>query len=414
VLVFDTETSIDAAQTIRVGAYQERKGGELIEAGVFYDPEAITLEEQATILAFAPNRSMKALTLDEFIEDVLYGFSYDLRATIVGFNLPFDLSRLAKSHGSARGKMRGGFSLQASKDRYRPRIQVKHLSSRAALIQFAAPPRQHTARSGRQRGRRAPVRRGYFVDVIRARYGDDSQKTIGVNYLTSANPLWYTLADCIASKLLTGKAPTVLRAVRFMPKGVQGGLSSMAIAGNPLYSVDPVRDDLFRRLIDLRAEIRAKGRSRPGAAGVALDSQQLALKILANATSYGIYLELNVEELPQRETLRQFNGEGSPSQIQLKKVERPGSHFHPLLGTLITGAARLMLAISERLVVDHGLDWAFCDTDSMAIARPDAMEETEFLSHARSVVDWFSPLNPYVEARSLFKIEDANYGLGLH
>jgi len=31
-----------------------------------------------------------------------------------------------------------------------------------------------------------------------------------------------------------------------------------------------------------------------------LDSQQLALKILANATSYGIFMEMNVEELAKR------------------------------------------------------------------------------------------------------------------
>ncbi len=50
---------------------------------------------------------MKALTRAQFVEDVFYGFGYDLRATIIGFNLPFDLSRLAVAHGPARGKMRG-------------------------------------------------------------------------------------------------------------------------------------------------------------------------------------------------------------------------------------------------------------------------------------------------------------------
>jgi hypothetical protein len=50
--------------------------------------------------------------------------------------------------------------------------------------------------------------------------------------------------------------------------------------------------------------------------------------------------------------------------------ENPGDFFHPLLGTLITGAARLMLAITERLLIDEGLDWVFCDTDSMAFAVP--------------------------------------------
>jgi hypothetical protein len=34
-----------------------------------------------------------------------------------------------------------------------------------------------------------------------------------------------------------------------------------------------------------------------------------------------------------------------------------------------------MLATTERLALDHGLDWTFCDTDSMAIARPAEMSE---------------------------------------
>ena len=34
---------------------------------------------------------------------------------------------------------------------------------------------------------------------------------IGVNPLTSTEPLWYTLADLVASRLLTGRAPRLLR-----------------------------------------------------------------------------------------------------------------------------------------------------------------------------------------------------------
>ena len=56
-------------------------------------------------------------TVDEFVDEVLYGRAYDLRASIVGFNLPFDISRLAIGHGSARGKaMRGGFTFKLSRD----------------------------------------------------------------------------------------------------------------------------------------------------------------------------------------------------------------------------------------------------------------------------------------------------------
>ncbi|MEI0548594.1 hypothetical protein R1N68_28670, partial [Klebsiella sp. 72742] len=92
--------------------------------------------------------------------------------------------------------------------------------------------------------------------------------------------------------------------------------------------------------------------------------------------------------------------------FQAEKQEMPGTFFHPLLATLINGAARLMLAITERLVTDAGLDWAFCDTDSMAIAKPDAMAAATFEEKAEAVVTWFSALNPYDFDASILKIED--------
>jgi hypothetical protein len=93
-------------------------------------------------------------------------------------------------------------------------------------------------------------------------------------------------------------------------------------------------------------------------------------------------------------------------------AEAPGRYFHPLLATLIPGAARLMLAITEQLLVDTGLDWAFCDTDSMAIAKPEAMGQETFYARAKSVAEWFTPLNPYEVKGPLLKIEEVNYAIG--
>jgi hypothetical protein len=96
------------------------------------------------------------------------------------------------------------------------------------------------------------------------------------------------------------------------------------------------------------------------------------------------------------------------------KLEEPGTYFHPLLTTLITGAARLMLAITERLVLDHGLDWAFCDTDSMAFSMPpDAEEEGDdlLMAKAEAVCSWFEALNPYEKKGSILELEDQNFDL---
>src|SRR5262249_37292617 len=81
---------------------------------------------------------------------------------------------------------------------------------------------------------------------VRAKY-DGKQNSIALNPLTSDFQMWYTLADCVASKLLTGRAPKVLEAIRFQPQGVQQGLQPINITGNPAYRIDPYKDDFYRR-----------------------------------------------------------------------------------------------------------------------------------------------------------------------
>src|ERR1700727_2714041 len=76
------------------------------------------------------------------------------------------------------------------------------------------------------------------VFPVRTKYDGQSQ-TIGLNYLTSDKPLWFTLADVIASKLLSGRIPTIIDAITFSPKEPQIGLRTVRIAGNPHYEVDP-------------------------------------------------------------------------------------------------------------------------------------------------------------------------------
>ncbi|MDP9440315.1 MAG: helix-turn-helix transcriptional regulator, partial [Actinomycetota bacterium] len=250
---------------------------------------------------------------------------------------------------------------------------------------------------------------------VRGRYGDEGQYTIGLNHLTSEEPLWYTLADCVASKLLTGKAPEVEEALSFEPVGVQPDLGPIDLAGNPDYRIDPASDDFYKRLIDLRSEVKSKQKAARRAGedekAARLGAEQLALKLCANATSYGIFVELNVAEQdkPQEVTCHGGDGEGFPAHV--RNVEEPGKYFHPLLATLITGGARLMLAMAERLATDSGIGWAFCDTDSMALAKPEAMGQAEFFERAKRVSEWFTPLNPYEHKGPLFKLEDANYGV---
>jgi len=610
-LVFDCETTTDEAQQLRIGTYQVRVGSRMKEQGFFYDPEALSREELATLRAEAAKQKLRCLTKDDFVETVFYRIGYELRASIIGFNLPFDLSRLALDHNPARRGMKGGFTFRLSEDKYQARVQIRHINRRASFIQFAGKRVQRVSRSERKRGVRRGAKRGHFVDLatlahalysrsftleslseflgtetrkhasaehgkkltpdylryamtdvqatwecycalshhfdrtfglkhlplgrifseaslgkaylramgikpwqvcqpdfpdaitgqilsayfggrsevrvrrsvrqvlycdflsmyptvctlmglwrfviadgmtyrdateetraflehidlvdlqsqdtwkrltvlvqvepdddlfpVRAAYGEGPQATIGLNRLSRDTPLWFTLADCIASAALKGKPPKIAKAIAFEPGPPQTGLHKIEVPGGG--KVDPARQDFYRALIDHRQVLKSRQADAEGGERDRYNVAQNSLKIIANATSYGGFVEVNVEDLVKPLEALCYGPAETPFPVTVDKTEKPGPFFHPLLGTLITGAARLMLALTERQIVDAGLEWVLCDTDSMAIARPEGMEEAEFYSAARAICDWFEPLNPYTQKGPVLKIEDANYRL---
>jgi len=266
-----------------------------------------------------------------------------------------------------------------------------------------------------------PVRARYAARIDASLTSTD-MPTIGLNYLSADRRLWFTLADCVSSKLLTGKAPNVVRALRFKPKSSQAGLRTIRIAGNPEFLVEPTKDDFYKRVIEMRLRVKerrraAKRRDPNGQEVKNLDMDQLALKILANATSYGIFIELNVEDADERDDTFPIHTSQGTREVKVSKREQPGRFYHPLLATLITGAARLMLALTERLAFANGLNWAFCDTDSMAFANSTQLPFEEFVGRVRAICNWFAPLNPYDQDNnkpkaSILELEDQNFQPG--
>ncbi len=90
------------------------------------------------------------------------------------------------------------------------------------------------------------------------------------------------------------------------------------------------------------------------------------------------------------------------------EYEKPEKFFNPLVATFITGGARLLLAMFEKCVLDAGLNWAFCDTDSLAVAKPNGMSHSDFVDIVIGITDRFSVLSPYRNETRLIKIEDVN------
>jgi hypothetical protein len=183
---------------------------------------------------------------------------------------------------------------------------------------------------------------------------------IGVNHFTSDQPIWYTGADLIAATLLGKKPPRIIKAVRLVPVGVQEGLKAITLPSGTV--IDPARQDFFRVIIELRKRLKNDA-SNPGNAATAQ-----ALKILANAGSYGISAESNPEELPKGKTVPlMVHGGHAGFATESAAPESPGVFSFPPFAAWITGAARLMLALAECAVVEAGGSYGFCDTDSMAI-----------------------------------------------
>jgi hypothetical protein len=581
-ITFDTETTTDPSQRLRFGAYQLRDRGALLERGVFHAEDMPTSDLEVLRRTFAEEVATDAgerlafRTRVEFVEQVLFAWGYEVGGLIIGFNLPFDLSRLATAHTYAKGAMKGGFSFTLAADR--PNTRIKHLSQRAAFIDFhgkrgeVGPDRgffvdvktlaatltsaSHSLQSLTKLLGTAPksplesydgpltpemVRYGLndvqatwecfaklaeryeaydlkagmyelyseaslgkafldamnirswrrvqpkfpphligqimsayyggraevhirreiapvihcdfmsmyptvctlmglwqfviakgvswtdatddvrrFVDqctvgdlrqretwtrlhcIVQVRPNDDifpvravyeagQAATIGLNRLSSNEPMWFTLADVLAAKVLGDKVPEIISALRFRPLAPQSSLRPIALEG---IGIQPQVDDFYKLLIDQRQRYQIAEEAAPEHEQPALASAQQSLKILANSTSYGIFVELNVEHLDKSKVVTCYDFRGAGRKMTTSKLERTGRYFHPLLATLITGAARLMLALAERNTLDQGLDWAFCDTDSLAIANTSGLPVSEFVRRVETVRTWFARLNP--------------------
>ncbi len=277
-----------------------------------------------------------------------------------------------------------------------------------ALVAANGPDELHSSEAWQRLRCLVKVRPAGDLLPVRARFAPHGGETnIAVTYLTGL-PVWYTLADIVASTLLTGRAPEVLEALELVPVG-RVETRPLDLFGNPRYRIDLNERDLFTGVIDLRGEVRAElTQVRTAADGAhdpvekaLLDAEaerlhalQLALKLLANSTSYGVLVEVNTAEPTVRSTPATVYGMDT-RHAHAHKIEQPGPYYAGAIGALIPGAGRLLLALAERLAADRGIGYALCDTDSMVFARPAAMERTAFQALVGEVCAWFTPLSPY-------------------
>lgn len=234
---------------------------------------------------------------------------------------------------------------------------------------------------------------------LRSDYGRD-EKNVGLPYVTSSTPVWYTLADVLGSKLLTSKTPEIIEAIRLVPSEEKYKTKVRELFG---YSIDLEKQDFFKTLIELRQEKKKQ-------TGLLAENEQLALKLISNATAYGALVEITQGETTQEaQDACYYDGEGQERQTKIHRVETPGRFFAGPVGSLIPAAGRLLLAIAQRLTNDRGMVHAMMDTDSIAIARPSSYNRETFREKAQEVADWFSALSPYAHNKKVLEVEKVNY-----
>jgi hypothetical protein len=123
-------------------------------------------------------------------------------------------------------------------------------------------------------------------------------------------------------------------------------LKIVKIAGNPDYRVDPANDDFFKRLIDLRTTVKTRLKKATALTRDALDSEQQALEILTNSTSYGIFVEMIVTNVDASEKLTCFGPHGEGFPVDSNKVE--GQRARPILPSVAGDADHRGGAIDAR------------------------------------------------------------------
>jgi hypothetical protein len=254
----------------------------------------------------------------------------------------------------------------------------------------------------------ALVRPDHDIFGVRTVYNGTTQN-IGLNYLTSKEPIWFAGPDIVQSILLTGKVPHIEKAIRVVPHGKQAELAETSLRG--MVSIDANRDSLFKHVVEQRA------------ANEANPALHYWLKILASSGSYGLFVELNPNECNSTK-LKVFSGEES-FETTSDVVEEPGKWFAPHIASLITSGGRLLLGMLERCITDAGGTFLFCDTDSAAvvsakhrqkIVMPDGAKPITALSWAevQRIVDRFESLNPYnrrLVRGSILKVHKLNWDI---
>jgi hypothetical protein len=262
---------------------------------------------------------------------------------------------------------------------------------------------------------------------IRSEYSAASNDwQVGINhaYARREDALWYSIPDVVFSVLRTRRIPEIVDAFFIEAHGKLPRLTSTKLLG--MVEVDPTREDFFRVIVEERLRMSSR-RDIPELERKRLEK---GLKILASATSYGIWAQMDRREDEEKVEVMCHGIDAEPFTCRVANPDVPGEFCFPPLASLITGGARLMLGLLEHCVSELGGTHVTEDTDSMAVVATehgglvpcwggplemkDGRSAIKALSweQVNEISERFRKLSPYRESRSILKIERDNYDPG--
>jgi hypothetical protein len=188
---------------------------------------------------------------------------------------------------------------------------------------------------------------------VRARYNGQSVNIV-FNYFQHPKGVFYAGPGLAAAKILSGKAPSIVRAFRVVPHGIQKGLRTVLLRGE--VEIDPLEFDMARKVVESRARAKA---SNPKLVDF--------LKVMANGGMfYGLFAEVSPEREEKEVDVQVFTGNGRFIS-RTRDIEKAGRWYCPILASLTVSGGHLLLAMAERLVEDAGGCHGLMDTDSISV-----------------------------------------------
>jgi hypothetical protein len=133
VLIFDTETTTDHAQRLLFAFFRIYERDRFVREGIVA-AELLDHKAMMAINEYATKHRLPVYSRERFVEEVFFPEVCALGTLCVGFNLPFDLARVALDAGCGRGVNRRKFRLRLSRRVHIHDLHVESASGHAAFI----------------------------------------------------------------------------------------------------------------------------------------------------------------------------------------------------------------------------------------------------------------------------------------